>query len=314
MKATQILRAFARAGKQVRLVGDLNAGVIIALDLEGRLFTVLGGEVLNRVNPEAIAGESTVQSYLNPGGDGLWPAPEGTALGYQYSTGAWRVAPGLRAARYQVIKCTKQSAEVLAEVDLINAQGRGIPTLFKRSVTVTPGRNAVAVRVVESITCLGRTPLRRTDCLLAPWTLCQFDSGPGCEVVFPCVRKADVWDLYDDSSDAQRTWGDRLCRTATNGSQRYQIALGEGVPWIEFRDPRRGLVVRRQAGSLAAGQSLIDIRDAAPDTTPSRKGVRYSVYSDPANFMEIEAVGGAPAVLRPQVELCLKVTTRFACS
>ena len=312
VRATRILEAFVRAGKQIQLVGDLDAGVIIALDLEGRLFTVLNGEVLNRVNLEAIRGESTQSTYLNPGGDGLWPAPEGTSLGYQYSTGAWRVTPGLRAARYPVTKTTKRSAEVLAEVDLINAQGRGIPTLFKRQIAVTPGKNTVTVRTVESITYIGREPLRRTECLLAPWTLCQFDSGPGCEVVFPCEDKREVWDLYDDSSDAQRKWCGPRCHAATNGSARYQIAIGPRVPWIEFRDPRRGLVVRRSAGPLPTSQSYIDIRDAAPAVVPSGKGVRYSVYNDIANFMEIEAVGGCPAVLHPKVELSLQVTTRFA--
>jgi hypothetical protein len=311
MKATRILKAFARADKQVQLVGDLDAGVIIALDMEGRLFTVLEGQVLNRVNLDAIAGESTRKIYFNPGGDGLWPAPEGTSLGYQYSTGAWRVAPGLRAARYQVTQAAKRSAEVVAEVDLINAQCRGIPTLFKRQVTVTPGRRSVTVRSVESITYLGRTPLRRTDCLLAPWTLSQFDSGPGCEVVFPCTRKANVWDLYDDPSEAQREWCGPLCRTAANGSQRYQIALSPQVPWMEFRDPRHGLVVRRKAGRLPAGQSYIDIRDAVPEAVPTNRGVRYSVYSDTANFMEIEAVGGCPAVIRPNAEMSLEVNTRY---
>ena len=53
MKATQILEAFRKADKQVHLVGDLQAGVVVALDMEGRLFTVLDGEVLNRVNPDA---------------------------------------------------------------------------------------------------------------------------------------------------------------------------------------------------------------------------------------------------------------------
>jgi len=312
MKGKRILKVFAQAGKRVHLVGDLRAGVIIALDLEGRLFTVLDGEVLNRVNPDAIAGQSTQQVYLNPGGDGLWPAPEGTSLGYQYSTGAWRVTPGLRAARYLVTKATKCSATVLAEVDLINAQGRGIPTLFKRSVTVTPGAAAVTVRTLESITYIGRAPLRRTECLLAPWTLCQFDSGPACEVVFPSKHKADVWDLYDDPSDAQRQWGTTLCRTATDGSQRYQIAIASRVPWIEWRAPHRELVVRRHAGSLPAGQAYIDIRDAAPHFTPDPRGVRYSVYCDTAGFMEIEAVGGCPAVIQPNTELSLAVTTRFA--
>ena len=312
MQATRILKAFDKADKQVQLVGGLDAGVMIALDLEGRLFTVLDGEVLNRVNLDAIAGESTWNRYLNPGGDGLWPAPEGTSLGYQYSTGAWRVTPGLRAARYVVTKASKRSAEVVAEVDLINAQGLGIPTLFKRQITVAPGRGAVTVRAVESITYLGRTPLRRASCLLAPWTLCQFDSGPECEVVFPCTREADVWDLYDHPSDGQREWRSGFCRTATNGSQRYQIAIDAQVPWIEFRDPRRGLVVRRAAGPLPAGQSYMDIRDAAPEVVPARKGVRYSVYSDTAGFMEMEAAGGCPAVIRPGTEMSVEVSTRFA--
>ena len=311
MKATQMLKAFGKAGKRVHVVGNLDAGVIVALDMEGRLFTVLDGEVLNRVNPDAIEGESSQKLYLNPGGDGLWPAPEGTSLGYQYSTGAWRVSPGLRAARYRVIRAAKRGAEILAEVDLINCQGRGIPTLFKRRIAVAPGRRSVDVRVVESITYIGHMPLRRADCLLAPWTLCQFNCGPGCEVVFPCAQRASVWDLYDEPSDAQREWHGRLCRTATNGSQRYQIAIGRQVPWIEFRDPRRGLVVRRRAGLLHAGQSYIDTRDAAPDTAPDRKGVRYSVYSDTAGFMEIEAVGGCPPVIQPNTEMSVGVSTRF---
>ena len=168
MKATHILKAFAKAEKRAHLVGDFHAGVIVALDMEGRWFAVLGGEVLNRVNPEAIAGQSTRGQYLIPGGDGLYPAPEGTCLGYQYPTGAWRVAPGLCAARFLVNRAAKQSATVLAEVDLVNNRGLGIPTVFQRKITVVPGRNAVTVNVVESITYIGRSPLRRSDCLLAP--------------------------------------------------------------------------------------------------------------------------------------------------
>jgi hypothetical protein len=157
MKATHILQSFDKAGKRVHVVGDLDAGIIIALDMEGRLFTVLEGEVLNRVNLNAIVGESTQKQYLNPGGDGFWPAPEGTSLGYQYSTGAWRVAPGLRTARYLVAQATKQEATVFSEVDLINSQGLGIPTIFKRQITVVKGKSSVSLHVVESITYIGRT-------------------------------------------------------------------------------------------------------------------------------------------------------------
>ncbi len=312
MKAIQLIKLFAKAGKRAVLAGDTDAGVIVGLDLEGRWYGVLGGEVLSRVNTESVLGQCTREQYLNPGGDGLWPAPEGTALGYEYVAGAWRVPPGLRAARFHVTRSSKRSATIGAEVDLVNNQGLGIPTLFGRQITVLPGRGAVTVRVVESITYLGRVPLRRSDCLLAPWSLCQFDCGPGCEVVFPCKRKAAVWDIYDQPSDGQRTWGGGMCRTRTDGAQRYQIAIGAEVPWIEFRDPRRGLTVRRTAASLPYGQSFIDIRDAAPNVLPGKKGIRYSVYGDLSGFMEIEAAGGCPAVIRPDDVMSVEVSTRFA--
>lgn len=312
MRALPVLKVFRQAGKRALLVGDLDAGVIVALDLEGRWFAVLHGEILNRVNPEAIAGQSTGDRYLNPGGDGLWPAPEGTRLGYQYAAGTWRVPPGLRAARFQVTRSTGRSVTVQAEVDLVNNQGFGIPALFERRIAVLPGPGSVTVRAVESIAYLGRAASRRGDCLLAPWSLGQFDCGPGCEVVFPCRRKAAVWDLYNERSDGQRTWAGGLCRTQTDGTQRYQLALSSEVPWIEFRDPRRGLRVRRTSGALPPAQSYIDIRDAAPGVAPGGKGVRYSVYADMSGFMEIEAAGGCPALLRPDSVMSLPLSTRFA--
>jgi len=312
MKATELIELFAKAGKRAVLVGDADAGVLVGLDLEGRLFSILDGEVLSRVNAEAVLGQCTPEQYLNPGGDGLWPAPEGTTLGYEYAAGAWRVPPGVRAARFQVLRSSKRSATVSAEVDLVNNQGLGIPTLFGRKISVSRGRSSMTMRVLESFTYLGKVPLKRSDCLLAPWSLSQFDCGPGCEVVFPCERKAAIWDLYDQSSDDQQTWTKDMCRTQTDGTQRYQIAIGEEVPWIEFRDPRRGLKVRRTAAPLPKGQAFIDISDVAPDIPPKKKGVRYSVYSDSSGFMEIEAVGGCPAVFHPGDVMSVEVSTRFS--
>ena len=311
MKATELLAAFAQAGKRTHLVGDIHNGVIIALDMEGRLFAVKEGKVLNRVNPKAIAGQSTQKEYLNPGGDGLWPAPEGTSLGYQYSTGAWRVAPGLNAVRYLVTEVNKKGTTIKGEVDLINSKGHGIPTIFKRQIRIGVAKNVVSIHVRESIAYIGNIELKNKDCLLAPWTLCQFDSGPDCEVVFPYSSKSSVWDLYDESSSDQRQWTKALCRTSTDGAMRYQIALDKKTPWIEFRDHQRGLFVRRSAEALPEGQSYIDIRDAAPQEPPSKRGVRYSVYSDTANFMEIEAVGGCPGSILPGAEMSINVTTRF---
>ena len=316
MKATQLLKALKKAGKRAHLVGNLDAGAIVVLDMEGRWFATFNGEILNRVNPDAIAGQSTRKEYLNPGGDGLWPAPEGTTMGYEHSTGQWRVPPGLTAARYLVTRASAPTAKscnatICAEVDLVSNRGLGIPTIFQRQICVTSGQKSVTIKVKESITYIGTNPLRRADCLLAPWTLCQFNSGPDCEVVFPCTRKAAVWDLYDVSSRDQREWTKRLCHTRTDGEQLYQIGINASVPWIEFRNPHQGLTVRRKASPLPSNQSYIDIRDAAPDVPPSKKCARYSVYSDTNRFMEIEAAGGSPTILLPNTEMSVVVSTRF---
>ncbi len=312
MKATALLDLFSKAGKRALLIGTPEAGAVVGLDSEGRWFAVYRGEVLHRVNAEAVSGRSTRTRYLNPGGDGLWPAPEGTTLGYQYAAGAWRVPPGLCAARFEVARSSARSAAVCAEIDLVNNRGIGLPARFVRRLSVTPGRRGLTVRVEEDITYCGRVPLRHSDALLAPWSLGQFDCGPGCEVVFPCAETRAVWDLYETPSDECRRWSGGVCRVRTDGSRRFQLGIGADVPWIEFRDPRRGLTVRRTAAPLPTGCRHIDIRDASPDVAPAKRGVRYSVYDDLSGFMEVEAAGGCPALLRPGATLSVKIATRFA--
>lgn len=311
-KSEDVINAFKKARKRTYLLGDFKRGVIIALDMEGRLYTVLDGVVLNRVNYDAIMGQSTRGSYLNPGGDTLWPAPEGTTLGYQYPTGSWRVSPSVTSARYLVESSDENNATIVAETDLINNQGLGIPVLFKRLINIEPTQGEITVNVVESITYIGRKSLSRTECLLAPWTLCQFDSGSGCEVVFPGTDQTYVWDLYNQSNSTEVFRGEGTCRVQTNGSQRYQIAMGTDVPWIEYRDPQNGLTVRRTSNPIPVDQSYIDIRDVSPGIPPDTKGIRYSIYSDTENFMEIESVGGCPEIILPDTELKVSVTTKFS--
>lgn len=311
-KSEDVLKAFRKSGKRVHIIGNLKKGVIIALDMEGRIFTVLDGVVLNRLNYEAIFGQSTRDNYLNPGGDTLWPAPEGTKLGYQYSTGSWRVSPSLTSSRYLVTLSDENNATIVSEIDLINNQGLGIPVLFKRQINIQPAHNEITVNVIESITYIGRKSLLRADCLLAPWTLCQFNSGPGCEVIFPGTDQTNVWDLYDQLNKTEVNREGGICRVQTNGSQRYQIAMGSDVPWIEYRDPINGLIARRTTKPIMENQSYIDIRDVSPDIMPDTKGVRYSVYSDTENFMEIESVGGCPEIILPDTELKTSVTTKFS--
>ena len=312
MTVEELLALFEQGRRRCHLVGGEAAGCVVGLDLEGRLFAVLEGEVLNRVNPEAFARPSTMAEYVNPGGDGLWPAPEGSRLGYEYSTPEWRVPPGLTGARYRVERATDNAALVRAEIDLINASGLGVPTAFERDVTVRSEGGALVLTVTECIEYLGRGPLTASECLLAPWSLAQFDCGSGCAVRFPAAGNAAPWDLYDPS-DEQRALRDGVWHTRTDATgPRYQIGIGEGVDWLEYCDPRRGLRVRRTSGALPAGQAYIDIADRPPDANPAGPGVRFSVYSDPSGFMEVEAAGGCPAVIEPGARMPLVTTTTYS--
>ena len=126
MTGNELIALFEKGQKRYHLIGSIDNGVVVGLDLEGRLFTIINSEVVSRVNPEAFLGITDRKGYLNPGGDGLWPAPEGTCLGYEYAAGDWRVPPGLTAAKYKVIEADENHVLIEAEVDLINASGLGV--------------------------------------------------------------------------------------------------------------------------------------------------------------------------------------------
>ncbi len=311
MTGNELIELFEKGGKRCHVVGSAENGVVAGLDLEGRLFAVMNGQVMNKVNPTAILGITDRSTYLNPGGDGLWPAPEGTCFGYEYSTGAWRVPPGLTGAKFKVIEESQNHGLIEAEVDLINASGLGIPTIFRRNITVKAAKSALVVKVIESIEYIGTKTLSNKECMLAPWTLCQFDSGAGCEVVFPKTHDSALWDLYEQPSDEKRHFKDGLCHTKTDGGIKYQIGIDNTVAWIEFRNPAKNLIVKRSATALPQGQEYIDIIDAPPDKMPSDRKTRFSVYSDPSFFMEIEAVGGCPQRLEPGTVMSVEVTTEY---
>jgi len=311
MTTAELLQLFEQGRRRCHLVGSESAGVVVGLDLEGRLFSALHGDILNRVNPEAFLGTCTRQRYLNPGGDGLWPAPEGSRLGYEYSTGAWRVPPGLSSARFEVTASGPTSAVVRAEIDLINAQGLGVPTAFERHIRLEHAPDALTVHVTEVIEYLGAGAHPRETLLLAPWTLCQFDCGPGCVARFPDAGTGCVWDLYDPSAD-RRHCQDGVWQAQTAGGPRFQLGLSPAVDYVEFVDPRRGLRVHRTSGALPAGQAYVDLADRPPQHEPDGPPIRFSVYSDPSFFMEIEAAGGCPRELTPGCRLELAVTTAYA--
>ena len=307
MTGYELIELFKQSKKRCHLLGSTENGVLAGLDLEGRLFTIIDTEVVSRVNPEAIRGITDRAAYLNPGGDGLWPGPEGTCLGYEYAAGDWRVPPGLTGAKYKVIEADENHLLIEAEVDLINASGLGVATIFRRDITIG---ESMAVKVIESIEYIGNKTLSNKECLLTPWSLAQFDCCPGCEVIFPEVDASQIWDMYDPSDEC-RFLKNSLWHAQTDGKARYQIGLGEKVPWLELQLPSKNLKVRRTAKALPVGQNYIDIIDAPPTDLPGDKAVRYSVYTDTDGFMEVEAAGGCPQTFEPGTTMSVEILTEF---
>ena len=95
------------------MISSGNSVVIAALGMEGRIFYAHAGEMTSLFRREAAENISNRKNgFFNPGGDGLWPAPEGTRFGYEYSTGTWRVPAAMSGAQYEVISQTSDSFEI----------------------------------------------------------------------------------------------------------------------------------------------------------------------------------------------------------
>jgi hypothetical protein len=310
MTGHELIGLMHQAHRRVHVTGTPENGVVAALDLEGRLFTVVNGRVLNRVVPSALAKRTNRKAYLNPGGDTLWPAPEGTCYGYEYGTGTWRVPPAITGAVWEVIEHSENSAVIRAEIDLVNNRQLGIPCEFERRIAVVPGEGQLTQHVTEVIRYIGAQTLEKSQFRLAPWSLCQFDSGAESVVVMPPPAEEDIWDLYG-SSRSQRGMRDGRYVVNAQTPFRFQLGLGKNVPWIEYRHGS-AFRVRRSVGALPSGQFHSDIADAPAEQMPSARGTKLSVYCDPSGFMEIEGCGGCPDTLVPGAELSVDIATEYA--
>ena len=257
MTGKELIDLLSLSYRRSHLVGTLENGVIAALDMEGRLFTILNSNVVSRVVPSAITNRSNKNVFLNPGGDTLWPAPEGTTLGYEYTTDNWRVPPAITGAVWEVISEDKNQSVIRAEVDLINNLQVGIPCEFERTIEINKQDECLVQKVTETIRYIGKKTLHKGQFLLAPWSLCQFDSGENGKVVMPAPKESDIWDMYE-SSDSQRGLKNGMYVVDTNTEKRFQLGLGADVPWIEYVLEDR-FRVKRYVGKLPENQFYIDI-------------------------------------------------------
>ncbi|MBR6372859.1 MAG: hypothetical protein IKS20_06740 [Victivallales bacterium] len=312
MKSIELITAIREAGRRLAIVGTERDGVLIALDIEGRIFAFMDGQVLNRVNIDAITGFSTREGYVNPGGDGLWPAPEGSSLGYEYSTGDWRVPPSLTGARWLPVLQESNHAVFQAEVDLINASGTGLPFILSRDITVKRSGKEMSVSIVEGLEYIGSKDYTRQQAVVAPWSLCQFDCGEECVLKIHRPAEDSIWDLYQWDSSCHRHVNGNVCDVDMVTDFRFQLGMAPNVEWLEFVDKKRGFSVKRTADAPSEGCDYIDLADRDPAQPYSdAKPIRFSAYCDPTRFMEIEAAGGTPKLLTKGAKSCVRVNNVY---
>ncbi|MDR2148767.1 MAG: hypothetical protein LBE91_20190 [Tannerella sp.] len=321
MTGQELLHLFELASRRTHIVGTKENGVIVALDLEGRFFTVINDRVISKVHPSAILARSDKNRFQNPGGDALWPAPEGACFGYEYATGSWRVPPSVTGAVWEVVSQSANECVIRAEIDLINNAQLGIPCEFERHIRIEQKENMLYQEVRELIRYIGKRTLDKTEFALAPWSLCQFDASETGIVYMPVpsveTRHAtslqpaedDIWDMYAPVG-GQRAMKDGLYVVRTKTPERFQLALSKNIAWIEYMNEGK-YRIKRYARDLPDGQRHIDIADVPPDKLPSGKGVSLSVYCDPSGFVELEACGGCTEKLEPGAELYVNVITEF---
>lgn len=309
MTGKELIDLMLQAKRRIHVIGDAENGIIVALDLEGRLFAVLNGRVLNRVVPPSILNRTNKKSYLNPGGDALWPAPEGSIYGYEYGTGEWRVPPSVTSAVWELVEQQENMAVIRTEIDLINNYQLGIPCEFERRIRIEYRYQTLIQFVTEVIRYIGSRTLSKNEFRLVPWSLCQFDSGQESKVIMLPTFAEDIWDLYDSSLLHRGVSGDSyVVRTKTDF--RFQLGLSKRIPWIEFISGR-DFQVKRYTRPLPFGQKYIDIADIHPKQMLSARGVKLSIYCDPSGFVEIEACGGCPDILMSGTELSVDVITEY---
>ena len=309
MTGNDLMDLMHQSHRRVDVTGTPENGIIAGLDLEGRLFAVVDGRVLNRVIPSAIVNRSNKNAYLNPGGDGLWPAPEGNCFGYEYGTGKWRVPPAITGAVWEVAEKSENKSVIRAEIDLANNCQLGIPCEFERHIEIEQSGKTLIQNVTEMIRYIGVRTLDQSEFRLAPWSLCQFDTSNGSKVIMPPPQADDIHDMYA-SSLSQRGMSDDKYVVNTKTDFRFQLGLGENVPWIEFISGN-DFRVKRYTGTLPPGHNYIDIADTPPEQFPSDNGVKLSIYCDPSGFMEIEACGGCPNTLVHGTELSVNIITEY---
>ncbi len=274
--------------------------VLIPPRLNGRIFCQFDGELIHRLDAEALLNPSPSE-YNNLGGNSLWPAPEGGDFAFNYLPGSdeWVVQDGIARAVPSVSCNGAQCALVEKRISLTNRRGVEVRLGYRRLVSV-PDRvplpegydvDGLCYRTEDIFEPLG--DYSADDVLLAPWSLEQFPGADGI-VAFGKVGRDDEplnFDFYGSPDERiERRRGQFTFRLG--GSDRHQIGVkvSSRPELIGALDTRRSLLFLRRTQALDG--VYFNIADNEQAGGPFSAADLYSIFNGGSlDFFELETVG-----------------------
>lgn len=278
--------------------------VLIPPSLHGRIFCQFDGELVHRLDGDALRNPSP-DAYDNLGGNSLWPAPEGGLFAFNYppDSDAWMVQDGIAKAVPRVTRSAANCALVEKRIVLVNRRGVGVALDYRRTVSVPdemvvpPGYelDGMCYQTEDAFVPLGDYGCENV--LLAPWSLEQFPGADGIVAFGNVTHDKDALncDFYGDPGD-RITWHPGGFAFRLGGAERHQIGIRvQSQPQcIGALDVRRSLLLLRT--TQAQEGVYFNIADNEQAAGPFSTSDLYSIFNGgELGFFELETIGAMQA-------------------
>lgn len=300
-----------------------DGAVLFSPRLQGRIFCLLGGDLVHRLDRDALEGlgGADALTFVNFGGNSLWPAPEGGDYAFFYPPygGDWRVQDGIGVAKSTVLSRSAVGLSAEREISLVNRRGRELRLRLRRSLEVfeppawlRQAGEAVCYAGEDAFIPLGEYGL--DDFLIAPWSLEQFPLSSDCvafgKTAWP--RQAVHFDYYGKPRAALRC-GESSFAIDLSDSDKWQLGVSAagGPSLVGVLDRERGFLAMRF--SWREDGLYFNIADNDQPAGPFSASDQMSIFHGGGlGFFELELIGAMRclrrrlgiSVLRSETWLC----------
>ena len=296
---SKFIEILEKAGKPYFILKAGPGKLICVPALAGRLYFAYDGNVIHRVDPEAIVSPADeIGQYNNYGGMNIWPAPEGGDFGWAYTAkGEWHIQDGVNEVPFNILDKQKSSCLIERNSTIANRNRTEVNVTMKRAARIEqlsqpPAQAAFKITAIDDFSCSHHDQI-----LIAPWTLEQFDAHD--ETVSFCVvenpEESINFDYYEHPLERiEYKEGHFIYRT--DGAKAGQIGIKKDAApkALGMLDPRNNFLVVRKIGADYSQLDYFNIADNEQDQGPYSAADVFSIFNSPPElaFLELETIGG----------------------